>query len=193
MSELAADTFTRANAANLGADWTALDTTLQVDSNQAITDTAAVPYSCRHTAISWPNDQYSEIVVGSVVETAGDAGMGPACRMLAGGNLYLSQTGSTDTRLYERVAGVYTQLGSTAAACTTGDALRMVCDGDQISEEKNGSALIGPVTNTSVSSGDAGIWAFKNANGGSAASWSGGDLETGTAPRIVTPVTSVSL
>lgn len=178
MTQLASDDFDRADG-GLGANWaTTTDyTAILIASNEAEAQASAV-CGGRYTATSAPDDGYSEIVVGSVVCTVSDEGIGPAYRISASaGTFYLVQTNTTETRLYRVVnASSYTQLGSDGAACVTGDVLRLTCNGTSISVQRNGTTFIGPVTDATIASGSAGMWAAAGASQGTAASWAFGDL-----------------
>ena len=179
MSQLYQDLFTRADG-GLGANWTTTTGLVSpsIVSNEA-RNSGAAPAGARYTATSLPDDQYAEITVGSVVSTTSDEGVGPAARMASGSHSsYFAQTNTTQTRLYKVVSGAYTQLGSDAAACTSGQTLRVTCNGTSISASINGSVVIGPVTDASLSSGDGGIWCTDPGGPGTIADAAGGDLST---------------
>jgi hypothetical protein len=187
----ATDDFNRANG-GLGANWTTTtseDAPL-INTNEARNSTGVLTGGgARYTGAlagggAWPADQYSEIIVGSVVSGTSDEGVGGACRIASGAQThYLAQTNTTQTRLYKAVAGTFTQLGSDGAACVTGDALRLICSGTSISVTKNGSTIIGPVSDSAIASGDAGIWCSPVGGPGTINSFEGGDLNTGPAQR----------
>lgn len=178
MTQLASDDFNRANG-GLGANWTTTtsESVPVILSNEASADTSTGTYGSRYTGITWPNDQYAEAIIGSIVENVTDNGAGPACRIASGTQThYFAQTNTVETRLYKVVSGTFTQLGTDGAACATGDTLRLECQGTSISVKKNGATIIGPVTDSAISAGDAGIWiAFSSLNG-KINSWAGGDF-----------------
>ena len=182
MTQLASDDFDRADG-GLGANWTTTtgESALAIVSNEVRGGSAAI-FGGRYTAAAAPNDGYAEIVVGSVVCTTTDEGIGPAYRIAAGAQThYLVQTNTNETRLYSVVGGGYTQLGSDGVACVTGDVLRLTCNGTSISVQRNGTTIIGPVTNSAIASGNAGIWAAASSSFGRAASWAMGDLNVASA------------
>lgn len=190
MTALATDDFNRANNADLGTNWTPLTTTfvsLKILSNEAANSTSAsgcVEYwsGALVGGGAWPNNQYAEITVGSVVETSTDNGPGGAVRINPSGGgdtAYFSQTNTHETRLYRCVAGSIVQLGSDGVACTTGDTLRATASGTTISSSKNGSVIIGPVTDASIASGSAGIFCASPTTS-TANAWAAGDLSTDT-------------
>lgn len=70
----------------------------------------------------------------------------------------------TNIRLFKRVAGSQTQLGSsyTYTLTSTPAKLELVMNGDQISVELNDASVIGPVTDTAITAaGKAGVYAFQ--------------------------------
>jgi hypothetical protein len=67
---------------------------------------------------------------------------------------------TTQLRLFSRVSGTSTQLGSSHTMTLTGTAVRIALrmDGDQISAEVDGVTRIGPVTSTTITAaGFAGV------------------------------------
>ncbi len=177
MTVLATDDFNRTDAANLGANWTVPTgcTAIPVVSNQCSAGTWGPPIEF-YNGVSWPDDQYAQLVITSV-STSTDSGMGPAVRVTSGGDAYFAQATTSEIRLYKRVSGGYTQLGSDAAAATANDVLYIEAQGTSILVKKNGSTIIGPVTDSSIASGNAGIWTTDIANAGD--DWEGGDFEVG--------------
>jgi hypothetical protein len=93
--------------------------------------------------------------------------------------MYFAQTNTHETRLYKVVGGSFTQLGTDAAACSSGQTLRITCNGTAISVSVNGSTVIGPVTDSGIASGRAGIWSYKDATTPQADSFAFGDLSGG--------------
>lgn len=93
---------------------------------------------------------------------------GVCARMQSGADTFyflLWGEGTGNIRLFSRVAGTNTQLGSSYSytLTTTPAQLRLRADGDQISGELNGATIIGPVTDTSITTaGKAGIYLFDN-------------------------------
>jgi hypothetical protein len=179
LSILATDNFNRAAGA-LGASWTDVRVGLAIggasEANRADSTTASGAASYNNT-VTWPNDQYAQVVIRTSVANA-DEGAGPAVRMVAGSTLYFAQGGLTDTRLYKGVANSFSQLGSTAGAVASGDILYIEAVGNQITMKKNGSTIIGPITDSSIASGNAGMWT-SSASTLSVDDWEGGDFAGG--------------
>ena len=159
MSTLATDDFNRADSANLGANWTALDTTFAIASNQAAANGAGGVFTVRYTGATFPDDQWAQVTVNASVETQTDQGCGPCVRMQAGGNLYLLQGNTVETRIYKRVSGGYTQLGTDGPSIAAGDVLYLEIQGSQLIAKKNGSTICGSPTDSAIASGNAGLWA----------------------------------
>lgn len=185
MTVLATDTFNRANDASIGtgASWARSDgDNIPIISNQAGKASGGTGYALFYnTAATWPNNHWSQLTI-KILANATDEGMGPSVRMQAtggAGNAYFVQASTTETRLYKKIAGAFTQLGSDAAACAVNDVLYIEVQGTTIVVKINGTTVI-TVTDASISSGNAGIW---SSEGGTAADaiddWSGGDFSGG--------------
>jgi hypothetical protein len=179
MSVLATDAFTRADAGNLGANWSIPTgfTAIAVVSNQAKIDNPSDLGMEYYNAVVWPNYQYAQIKLTALNGDA-DSGMGPAVRVQSSGSAYFCQGNTTDTRLYKVVGGTFTQLGPTAGACAVNDVLYIEVQGTSLTVKQNGSTIIGPVTDSDISTGNAGLWAFIAGNP-AGDDWEGGDFGGG--------------
>lgn len=194
MTILATDPFTGTGDSALSANWTSLTgggqfTAPKLNGNEArnpVGNPGVAYYSGSLVGGgSWPNDQYVEVVVGSVVSNTSDEGVGPAARVNFAGttptSLYFAQTNTSETKLYKwTTGGGYVQLGSNGAACAAGDLLRLIPNGTSISVTKNGTTIIGPVTDSTIASGSAGIWCSDVGGPGTINSFEGGNLTAGT-------------
>lgn len=115
-----------------------------------------------------PSASYS--VWADIAKLSGNTGNGPrmgVCgRMAASADTFyyaLYSHDLTNIRLFKRVAGVQTQLGSSYTYTLTGTAakLELVMNGSAISVKLNDSVVIGPVTDTDITAaGRAGIYLF---------------------------------
>src|SRR6478609_7827815 len=118
MAALATDDFNRADAANLGANWTqggGAGTRFTLTSNTAAQNAGTPPSIDFYNAVVWPANQYAKCTI-AVLDTLADSGPGPAVRISSSAlTLYFAQCNTADPRLYKSVAGTFTQLGSTAA------------------------------------------------------------------------------
>lgn len=161
MSVIATDNFNRADG-GLGANWTSVSGTWSIVSNEVRLD-ASGSISYYSGAGAAPNDQYAQVVMGSAVGNGADSGCGPAVR-INGSDLYFMAGGDTDTRVYKRISGGYTQLGSTGPSVAPGDVLYLEVQGTTLIAKKNGSSICGsPITDNAISSGNAGMWGYTDA------------------------------
>jgi hypothetical protein len=176
MTTLATDNFNRANAGNLGANWTDIDAGLEIISNEA-QKSSGTEGSSRYTAVSFPDDQWAQVTVGSAVDSESDEGVGPVVRGQAGGDWITLQSNAVESRVYKRIGGGYTQLGSDGPSVASGDVLYLEIQGTTIIAKKNGSSICGsPIAlgGASPASGNAGVRAYSLS--GSMDDFSAGDF-----------------
>lgn len=180
MTVLAQDDFDRANG-GLGADWSGGggDSIIIVGA-----EALAESYNecnAHYNAVSFPDDQWAEVVIGSVATGGGGQGIGPAVRRTTFENLYFFTANDGDFRVYKRVGGSYTQLGeTTVSALVEGDVLRLEVEGTTLTATLNETPVCAtPVTDSDLSSGSAGMRGWEASGPVGAASWSGGDFDGG--------------
>lgn len=195
MSLLATDDFNRADSASLGSNWTDIDAGERITSNEATAAASNNIYSSRYTGVSAPNDQYSEVDVGSTVSASTDEGGGSGVRLQAGGNMYFLQGNTHETRNYKRVSGGYTQLGSDGGAIASTDVLYYEAQGSTLVTKKNTVAICGsPVSDSSIASGDFGTWTTRSGGGATSFNtWRGGDFSGGGGNTIAVPAGALTL
>src|ERR1035437_3818502 len=160
---LASDNFTRANANPISGSWTTVPGAApwQILSNMA-EGTAAFGFNASiSTAVTWPNDQYSEVTVGQNTY----AYAGPAVRFNPAsddGYLLFYQAGSNSLIIQKIVAGGGTTLATSVStpAVAPGDVVRLVVVGNQLSAYYNGTLIIPPFTDTTYGAGSPGIAAY---------------------------------
>lgn len=197
MSVLGTDDFNRANAGTLGANWT--ETTgsagFEIFSNAAANLGAGAAF-VSYTNATAPANQYSKVTV-TQIQASSDEGMGPAARIATGALTgYFIQPNTVEVKVYKGVNDTYTQLGSDAAAGAANDIFQIEATGTSITAKKNGSTIVGPITDSSIASGNFGLW-----YGTSAAAqahrvdtWEGGDFAGGNSSSVSPSVSpSVSL
>ena len=178
MTTLATDPFT--GTGTLGANWTDIDAGFSRVSDQASFSTAASAGSARYTGVAFPDDQWAQVVIGTTANTASDEGGGPIVRGQAGGNVYLLQGNTVETRIYKRVGGSFTQLGTDGAAIAPGDTLYLEIQGTQLIAKKNDVTICGSPTDAAIATGSAGIWGSESAGGDVLLdNFSGGDFAGG--------------
>lgn len=157
MSVLATDAFTGTGA--LSGNWTVLlGSASRVTDQAVLTDTGAGQIIASYTGITTPNNQYCQGVIGSIVDTVSDQGAGLILRCSDSSNLYLLQGNTHETRIYKKVAGTFTQLGSDGPAIAAGDVLYFEIQGTQLIAKKNTSTICGSPTDSALSSGNTGLW-----------------------------------
>jgi hypothetical protein len=184
MTILATDDFNRADAGTLGANWTDLagETGWSIVSSEAkVTSAGSVTMASRWTAVSFPNNQWAQVAVGSTLETTSDQGVGPMVRAQSGGDRILMQGNSVQTRVYKKVSGTFTQLGTDGPAVTNGDVLYLEIQGTTVVAKLNGTSVCGsPIAlGTGPSTGSAGLWAAPVSVLDTGNNWSGGDFNIG--------------
>lgn len=160
---LATDNFTRADSTGLGANWTVVTSegSFDIHLNKALCHDKTVDSCEFYNGVVWPNDQYAEITVAGI-QSPGQLGAGLGClvRASASAQTYYRAfaTGSGGQfQLKKRIAGVGTTLATAAGSVVLGDVIRLEAIGTTLNVYKNGVLVIGPVTDASIASGNAGI------------------------------------
>jgi len=153
------DDFNRADEDPLGnGNWTTMTSNndLAIVSNVCGAATTNSDCAARWSGDTFDDDQFSEYTIASA---AASPDAGPAVRMASGAwTYYFFNSWNSSNHLYKFVAGSLTEIGS---ATTTPDPT----DGDEVRIEVEGSSLTGLIndsiintgTDTSITSGDAGI------------------------------------
>ena len=197
MVALATDNFTRADSANLGANWTiAFDVSshwLAVAISSNTCQIAADPACEYYSAISWPNDQYSQGVVGALRSISVDAQDNFVAVRIASATSsahYQHALGSDESQLLKELGdpllgGNFTQLGGNFAAYATNDTARIEVQGTSIRAVKNGTTL-STQTDSAISSGSAGLGGFWDSlTHPTFTSWEGGNFAAGLRLRLL--------
>lgn len=152
----------------IGADW------LQVQSNRA--------YST-NVGIGWLSSisDIADVYVQGVAKTSD---FGPYARVQTSGNTsgYWLRHSGTNVDMYRAYPGAtYVQLGSNGSAPGTDPTLRIECSGTSISGYLNGVLDVGPVTDSTWSTGKVGVFILQSAKYGD--DWEYGDLASGAVTR----------
>lgn len=188
MPALAVDAFTRADNADLGTNWTVQtgNSALKVATNAAANSTTGADCIENYNALTWPNDQYSQVKVtisgGSAASTEGG---GIGCRMATGANtLYrcvVGNAGSNNIELKKIVAGTYTSLALRTVTYGAGQVLYLDAQGSTLIIKYNGSQAGASVSDSAIASGRAGL-AFSSGSNMSVTmdDWEGGDFAAAT-------------
>jgi hypothetical protein len=118
---VASDTFQRANG-GLGANWTTITglTNPQIVSNQVQPSATGVNCSARYSGTAFPNDQVSEITIGTGFVSEASTFVFLQVRVAAGADTcYQANIGNVgQLAVYSVVAGTPTQLGATVTGLT---------------------------------------------------------------------------
>jgi len=185
VTQLASDDFNRANASDLGANWAGTD--FDITSNEAQVNPALS--SNLYSAVTCPDDGYVEIEIG-VLETASDNGVGPLCRAAGNGDTlrgYFAQANAQDLHLYKIETGAAFTLLDSTTGCAQGDIIRITFVGSLISVQKNGVTVISSVSDSTFTSGAAGMWGAVGAvAAASVNNFAFGNLTGGGSPYTLT-------
>lgn len=154
---LATDSFTRADADTLGANWTPVVGTAGIVTNEAGPKTFDGTGNSiqRYSAISWPNDQESQVTLRNT--GTGIGAPGPAVRLSATeftGYVVYANSNSTGG-IARWLAGAYQSLGAGNIDFADGDVVRLRVVGSTLSLFKN-DVLVDSVVDSSITSGSAG-------------------------------------
>lgn len=187
MVALASDSMTRADSANLGANWTddGKGAHWTISSNKAVPSAFNQDASAHYSAISWPNDHYSQAQITVSGTTGADAGNGVSVRQSGSGSLTLyvlsvDHAASNNVNLWKNVSGAFTHLAATTQTWTDGDTWRLEAQGTTLTVKLNGSTLSAmTTTDSSITSGNAGIYFSSVETSASLVNWEGGDFTGG--------------
>jgi hypothetical protein len=184
MAVLATDDFNRADAANLGANWTAGIGPMQILSNQATwgsgpgsgTD-AGETYT--GGGVVWPNNQYGQIAISGTATTGAETGIGIILRYLNSNNFYriiVNGEASNNITVAKIASGSYSVITSRTQAWTGGDTFKAEIQGTTIKVYRNGVQLGADISDSSVASGDVGMFYSSTAFLIRADNFEGGDF-----------------
>ena len=184
MPVLATDNFNRANADPISGSWTDLGDANHfiIDTNTAIPSATNDDAAAFYNAVTWPNDQYSQVKVTVTGGGGGGSGIGPLVRGREPGagrdyyRLVIDHAGTSNVELAKRVNGAYTQLWLRTQAFTNGDTLYLEIQGTTLIAKLNGTAIGASQTDTAVTTGNAGIVYSSLGTAPSMDDWEGGDF-----------------
>lgn len=191
MSVIATDTFTRADG-GLGGNWTTLTGmgAPQISTNRVRTNAVGTDSEARYSAASWPNDQYAQ-VKAVLINTS--RGGGPLVRCSSSAETmygaYVSGAfgAATFFATIKSVAGAHSNLATTNTTVAANDVIRVEVQGNQVSGYINGTLTLGPTSDSSITSGDAGLLVFVDSGTTADAEiddWEGGDFTTASSSPI---------
>lgn len=177
----ATDTFTAADGTALttySASWTLNDGNFAINTNSVHSNAATVETGAHWNADTFNDNQYA---LGTIVAIGANP-MGVAVRAHATAATwygFYSDTGGS--YLHKNVAGVWTQLGSTGAAFSVNDIIRIEVSGATVTPMRNGATISPPgaQTDSAIASGSAGITGYNNSTSSRVDGWEGGNLAGG--------------
>lgn len=181
MAVLATDNFNRADSSSVGANWTTIPNNAnhQISSNQALGP--ADPSADFYNAVVWPNNQYSQAVMVNAGNAAltEDNGPGLCVRAAAAANtMYFAMWNNHGIDLYSVVADSYANIGNYDTAQANNDVGYLEAQGATIVCKQNGTTRI-TVTDSSISSGGAGLFSAEEGVFPLMDTWEGGDFSGG--------------
>jgi hypothetical protein len=137
-------------------------------------------------------DHYCQATLAAFTTQSATTTAGPAVRIDAtvGDATYFfraeSDPGGVQTQLWKRVAASFTSLGTNATAPVVADIIRVEANGSSITGKMNGTARVGPITDTAITGNlQCGIVGDADTVGQVTAldDWSAADLAAGGAPQ----------
>lgn len=180
------DNFQRAS---LGASWTVTTSpgTFGISGSTYLMPSSSGLHLMYWNAASFGTNQFSELTL--YVQNTIDSGtLGPAVRVSGtSGYMCLASNVTGALSLVRWNTGVSTSLGTASYAPTNGDLLRLEVDGSGLTCKVNGTTKIGPFTDTTYASGEAGIASDLNGRLWSVL-WGAGNLGTGGTAASATSV-----
>ena len=170
------DDFNRANGA-LGSNWSSSggNAAYTIISNTAASSSAQVEEGVWWNATTFANDHFAEV---TITQTASNAFIGPAVRVSSGGNYYGFYADNATRYLISVVGGTWTQLATLGTGFSNGDVVRLEVEGTTLRAYVN-STLWTSVTNSSLSSGSAGLTSWANNTDGRVDDFTAADLGAG--------------
>ena len=175
LSDLVADSFTRADVGTLGPNWTTMAgfAVASITSNAAINNVASSGYSFSYyNAQKFSADQFSQATYNSSPTSYDGVGV----RVATGDNGYWFLCPTGTSYLIKRVAGAQTTLTSGFTSCATNDVVRIEVVGTQITAYKNG-VQVSTASDSALTSGVPGISLYNSGTpSGSIQNFVGGNL-----------------
>lgn len=181
---LATDNFDRADANDLGVNWTEItgDPGFNISANRAVPDSLGADHGERYSALTWPDDQYAQVVLAALDGTGAETGGGPALRVATDGanTLYRFPASASTTvgATYAKiVAGLYTLIAQRDADFVVGDTFYAEIQGTQAVIKKNGVQIGAALpTDGGITAGAAGIAYSSTMTDLDLDDWEGGDF-----------------
>lgn len=131
----ASDSFDRANAGTLGANWTKLSgfSDVGITSNAAKGSTVGDNADAYTALGTFTANQYSEVIVGSASNDGG-----PTVRSDTANNFYVLDLSGSAATVYKCVGGSFTNINSVSVTVATNDVWRLTISSTTITTTQNG-------------------------------------------------------
>lgn len=173
----ATDDFTDANGTQIAShgDWTVNDGDFDIYSN-ALAPDGSGPCVAYWNADTFDADQYSQATVKALDD---DVYIGVAVRIHASAVTYyglVSEAGSKE--LYKRIWGSYTAIATSGSPYEVDDVIRLEVNATTLTPMVNGATDtdLGVQSDSSISSGSAGVAGYDDGTGSRIDDWQGGNL-----------------
>ncbi len=201
MTQLASDSFGRADAGTLGSNWTPLVTVtnnigaLQIVSHgvRATALSPAVSKELFYGGMNWSSSQYAQ---AQILAASGNGFVGPAVRVTSNDSQYAcvvlsAGSGNASIAIVRVLAGVSTTLANTTTAIArVGDVIRCTAQGSSlVMANQTTSAVLLIATDSAIAGGYPGL--VSNAGTGSLASYAVTNFAAG-APAASLPLTLIA-
>jgi hypothetical protein len=193
-SALATDNFNRAAEDPLAGNWSTQTNLLPFRLNNPendVTPDISSDSGANYNAITWPNDQYAQIEVTLTGTNGNGAGFGPAVRMAAAAETFLSMVcdhaASNNVTLTRAQAGSYDAPGARTQSFTNGAVAYLEIQGKAALLKLGGTSLTPAITATGIASGRAGMRYSSSETDARGDNFEGGDFAAGgsTAQRTL--------
>lgn len=181
------DAFTDTNGTALAthnSNWVVNFGAFAINTNSAYANSASAISMAHWQGSSFANDQYAQATVAAI-GSAGSIGVAVRCASGTTATGYVFYSDMYLSYLFKYVAGSFTQIGSTGQAFAAGDVIRLEVIGTTLRPLINGSLWNqGEKTDSSISSGYAGIGGYGNSTTSRIDDWSGGDISTAISVNV---------
>lgn len=181
----ASDNFNRADSGTLGANWGAISTLsgFKIVSNQAVQATTGSNGGNRYTAVTFGNDQFSQITIAADPNNFNYGG--PCIRAASGAITYYGagfdsfNSGNTRQRIWKVVATTWTSLAASSSVnIAQNDVVYLQAVGNALTMKVNGSTVL-TATDSAIASGQPGFQSRSPGNQATFDDWSAADIVSG--------------
>lgn len=194
MATLSTDDFNRSNSSTLGTNWSEFSS-ITADGFSIASNACDVSLPntndtwAYRNGTTWPNDQWAQAKIGPIGSAGGGQGLGIGLRIDSGGakthyRVIIDHAGSNNVEIAKLNGGGYTQLGVRTQSFTDGDTLYAEVQSTTILCKLNGTQIGASVTDSAISTGNAGISFSSNETNATLDDWAGGDFAGQDTPEL---------